>query len=428
MSWCMQLVKRANYKATVGDPGTLGVLTMTENKFVFSANVHTSTAAKPALDVEFKQITRLRNTKEGGDRPPWLRLSEKDKTYIFEFASFRDLHVCQEFAANALAKRGEAAIPTCSSDEQICTAEIMHRMKLLQESSELHKLHMQYVMSGVLTEAEFWAARNKFGDVDSCPKPKQQVGFRNSMIMDTKPVTDGRTNKVTFSLTAEIKYQIFALKPAVQQAFLALVPSKTTEKNFWTKYFRAEYLRSTGNAAAAEAEAADDEELAMFLKEDEVLAREARRKLRRVDPTFDMEADQGDDYTHLPDHGIFFRDEVYSRRRTLSQDLNRQGAVVLQGRSIVEVGESGVQERFGRIAWTTEMEDLQEPHHLHVAPLLCMKDPGDYFDTPQANNAVKAEEAYGSLRQSICKIKSIGLGNATVAPEIALTIFNTTPF
>ncbi|CAB4309751.1 unnamed protein product [Prunus armeniaca] len=381
MSWCMQLVKRANYKATVRDPGTLGVLTMTENKFVFSPNVHTSTGARPALDVEFKQITRLKNTKEGGDRPPWLRLSEKDKTYIFEFASFRDLHVCREFAANALARRGEAAISTSSSDEQICTAEIMHRMKLLQGSSELHKLHMQYVMSGVLTEAEFWAARNKFGDVDSRPKPKQRVGFRNSMIMDTKPMTDGRMNTVNFR-----------------------------------------------NAAAVEAEASDDEELAMFLKEDEVLAREARRKLQRVDPTLDMEADQGDDYTHLPDHGIFFRDEVYSRRSTLSQDLNQQGAVVLQGRSIVEVDESGVQERFGRIAWTTEMEDLQEPHHLHVAKLLCMKDPGDYFDTQQANNAVKTEEAYGSLRQSISKIKSIGLGNSTVAPEIALTIFNATSF
>ncbi|KAH0974224.1 hypothetical protein GBA52_016123 [Prunus armeniaca] len=36
MSWCMQLVKRANYKATVRDPGTLGVLTMTENKFVLA--------------------------------------------------------------------------------------------------------------------------------------------------------------------------------------------------------------------------------------------------------------------------------------------------------------------------------------------------------------------------------------------------------
>lgn len=111
-----------------------------------------------------------------------------------------------------------------------------------------------------------------------------------------------------------------------------------TEKDFWTKYFRAEYLHSTKNAVAAAAEAAEDEELALFLKEDDVLARETRNKvlfialfhlftyisftffhnlcswllkkssdfltfymqIRRVDPTLDMEADLGDDYSHLP--------------------------------------------------------------------------------------------------------------------------------
>ncbi|KAH0985123.1 hypothetical protein GBA52_012300 [Prunus armeniaca] len=72
------------------------------------------------------------------------------------------------------------------------------------------------------------------------------------------------------------------------------------------------------------------------------------------------------------------------------------------------------------------MEDLQEPlhHHRPVAQLLCIKDPRDYFDTKRANNAIKTEEAYGFLRQSISKVKSIGFGNSTVAPEIALVVFN----
>lgn len=52
-----------------------------------------------------------------------------------------------------------------------------------------------------------------------------------------------------------------------------------TEKDFWTKYFRAEYLYSTKNTAVAAAEAAEDEELAVFLKPDEILAREARQKV-----------------------------------------------------------------------------------------------------------------------------------------------------
>lgn len=52
-----------------------------------------------------------------------------------------------------------------------------------------------------------------------------------------------------------------------------------TEKDFWTKYCRAEYLHRTKNSVAAAAEAAEDEELAVFLKHDDILADEARRKV-----------------------------------------------------------------------------------------------------------------------------------------------------
>ena len=109
---------------------------------------------------------------------------------------------------------------------------------------------------------------------------------------------------------------------------------KLSEVDFWNKYFKAEYLHSTKNAVAAAAEADEDEDLAVFLKDDEILEIEARKKVFllfllysswwsfgftlnsiyftsvcflyahlqvwRVDPTLDMEADQGDDYTHLP--------------------------------------------------------------------------------------------------------------------------------
>lgn len=55
-----------------------------------------------------------------------------------------------------------------------------------------------------------------------------------------------------------------------------------TEKEFWTKYSRAEYLHSTKNVVAAAAEAAEDEELAVFLKQDDMLVNEARRKVLYV--------------------------------------------------------------------------------------------------------------------------------------------------
>ncbi|KAB2628357.1 pentatricopeptide repeat-containing protein [Pyrus ussuriensis x Pyrus communis] len=377
-----RVVKRAQYKdaAKLKNPGIPGVLTMVKDKFVFKPNDPTSTQT---LDVEFRHIKGHKNTKEGSKQAPLLNLSS---------------------SRNALSKAAEAAKTAPKKDgvtlpdEQLSAAEMELRMKLLQEDSELQNLHMQFVISGVLTESEFWATR------------------------------------------------------------------KMTAKDFWTKYFRAEFLHSTKNTAAIAAEAAEDEELAIFLKEDEILAREARQKIRRVDPTLDMEADQGDDYTHLPDHGIFrdggkditeLQNEQY--RRTLSQDLNRQGAVVLQGRTVdgdledpnnvaealmrsrQEPDESAVQERLDRIARMNEIDDLREPHD-HPVAQLCIKDPRDYFDTQQAN-ALKAldesrigteqkkcsmttEEAYGSLKESISKIKSIGLKNSTVAPEIALMHFH----
>ncbi|XP_050375576.1 general transcription and DNA repair factor IIH subunit TFB1-1-like [Argentina anserina] len=463
-----QVIKRAKYKSSIKDAGTPGLLTMMADGFVFTPNDPTSPAK---LDVPFQQIKGQKNTKEGTNKPPWLNISNiKDGSYIFEFDSYPDLHACREIIANALeAAKGSsatvvssAAIASSSASQQFTTAELELRMKLMQEDSELQKLHKQFVGSCVLTESEFWATRKKLLDGDSRRKSKQRVGFKSSMILDIKPMTDGRMNKVTFNLTDEIKYQIFALKPAVHQAYIKLVPSKMTEKDFWNKYFRAEFLHSRKNPLAAAAEAAEDEELAIFLKEDEILAREARQKIQRVDPTLDMEADQGDDYTHIPDHGIFrdgnkditeLQNEQY--RRTLSQDLNRQGAVVLQGRNLdvedprtmaealmrsrQDPSDSAIQERLDRIIRMTEIDDLQDSHRHPVAPL-CIKDPRDYFDTQQANalkilddsrtgtaqtkRKLTTEEAYGSLKDSISKIKSIGLSSSAVKTEVALTVFN----
>ncbi|XP_019441066.1 PREDICTED: probable RNA polymerase II transcription factor B subunit 1-1 isoform X2 [Lupinus angustifolius] len=404
-----------------------------------------------------------KHTKEGSNKPPWLNLTHSQGSYIFELESFSDLHVCRDLVGVALSKHGEAA--KVISDEQLSPAEMTLRIKLLQEDSKLQKLHKELVASGKLTESEFWATKKKLLDRDESRKLKQRIGYKNSLIFDTKPTSDGRINQVKFQLTPEIKYQIFALKPAVHQAFLKFVPSKMTEVDFWNKYFKAEYLHSTKNAVAAAAEAAEDEDLAVFLKDDEILEVEARKKVRRVDPTLDMEADEGDDYTHLPDHGLF-RDGIKEAsgapntlyQRTLLQDLNRQGAVVLEGktldmemeppRTVAEAlarrkqGESDgavEEERRNRISKMTQIEDLQAQNDHHFAPL-CIKDPREYFDSQQAN-AVKtlndsqggsekircslsSEEAYGDLRASIANIKAIGLRDPLFSHEVAVKVLN----
>ena len=62
--------------------------------------------------------------------------------------------------------------------------------------------------------------------------------------------------------------------------------SQLSKTEFWTKYSRAQFLHSTRNVVAAAAEGDEDEELAVFLKRDDMLANEARRKVSSPEVCF----------------------------------------------------------------------------------------------------------------------------------------------
>ncbi|CAN0921061.1 General transcription and DNA repair factor IIH subunit TFB1-1 [Linum grandiflorum] len=482
-----QVTKSVRYKTGVNKPGTPGRLSLINQRLVFRPK-HPNSGSK--LDMEFKYIKNHRYTKEGSKKEPMLNLtSNQGVSYIFEFDSYEDLNVCREFLGRALSNPAET--PNLKADSQIPlnqpgTDELLSRVRLLQENSELQKLHKRFVGDGVLTEAEFWATRKQLLEKDCNRKSKQRVGLKSSMLAEAKPLIDGRTNRVTFNLTPEIVREIFAEKPAVHQAYLDYVPGKMTDKDFWTKYCRAEYLQRSKNIQAAFAEAAEDEELAIFLKPDSILANETRRKIRRVDPTLDMDADLGDDYSYLPDHGIA-RDGVKEvpeseherdkRTRTLLQDLNRHAAVVLEGapigkyeeqfkdtQTVAEAlkrskqvnschslmlehskdsgdgGKTADQERLKRmISQAMSIDDLQASNDHHLAPL-CIKDPRDYFDSQQAGTyknsrdstggmearkgSLGTQEAYSSLRDSISRIMSMGLNDPVVTSEVALKVLS----
>ncbi|CAA6662296.1 unnamed protein product [Spirodela intermedia] len=452
------------------------MLRMTEERFTFTPTDQRSTVK---LDVSFSKIKAHRFTKEGTKQALLniLHDTEKGGGYIFEFNNFSDRNVCRDFVGKVLGKfqtvpspvQNAPELSTLVHGEQISAAELERRMKLLREDSELQKLHKQFVMSGVLTEAEFWAARKNMLDSDTYRTSKQRAGFKSAILADVRPLTDGQSNKVTFSLTREIIHQIFAEKPAVRQAFLNFVPSKMTENDFWKKYFKADFLYRAKNTLAAAAEAAEDEELAVFLKKDDIVAEESRRKIRRVDPTLDMAADAGDDYMHVMDHGIL-RDGSKETadtdnglpQRTLLQDLNRHAAVVLEGRSNeVELGdtravaealakskqvelsnqaedEDANPDRLQRLRRMTEIEDLQGSQNLPFAAL-CIKDPREYFDSQHAialktlretgggtkfdNLILSAKEAYEYLVDQISEVKG-GMNGPVIQPEAAIKILS----
>ncbi|XP_058110215.1 general transcription and DNA repair factor IIH subunit TFB1-3-like [Magnolia sinica] len=90
-------------------------------------------------------------------------------------------------------------------------------------------------------------------------------------------LTSQSTREYGQGLTLEwLQMQIFTEKPAMHQAFLNFVPSKKkiSGKNI------VEQSTSTGQeTVAAVVEVAKDEELVVFLKHDDILASEARRKV-----------------------------------------------------------------------------------------------------------------------------------------------------
>ncbi|CAM0911243.1 unnamed protein product [Alopecurus aequalis] len=471
----------AKYKTTVKDPGTTGILRMNEDKFTFTPNDPRSLMK---LNVDFRSIKGHKFNKVDGSKPtpPLLNLSkdsDKGGGYMFEFDNVGNRDSCRDYVARVLGKHQGIVPPrpnvppeksvASTGPEQLSSAEMERRMKLLREDSELQKLHKKFVLGNILQESEFWSTRKNLLDDETNKASKQKPGFKTAMLADVRPLADGQTNKVTFSLTTEIIHQIFAEKPAVHRAFLDYVPKKLSEKDFWTKYCRAEYLLRTKNTLAAKAEAAEDEELAMFLKNDDILAKEAKLKIKRVDPTLDMEADAGDDYIHLPDHGILrdgSRETVDAdselARRTLSQDLNRHAAVVLEGRSTdiestdtktvaealarskkeppsTSVDDDASHDRLVKVARMTEIEDLQAPRNLPYAPL-CIKDPREYFDSQQANAlrplggsndgrkarscSLSTDDAFRHLMDQISSVKDNKMNSPVVQSDVALKVLN----
>lgn len=429
-----------------------------------------------------------------GTKKALLNLSRGDakaEGFVFEFDSFPDRELCRDHVAKILGKQnafagvqagaqvpkpsaggpagGQPAKPAAPSFlhqvDQFDQAEMERRMKLLQTDSELQKLHSQLVIGQVLSEAEFWNARkHMLDDDDAARAPKQRTGLKSSMLADVRPLTDGRTNKVTFNLTPEIIHQIFAEKPAVHRAFLLNVPNRMSVVEFWTKYCRAEYLYRTKNQAAAAAEAADDEDLALFTKEDDIILSESQRKIKMVDPTLDMEADLADDYSHLPGHGTL-RDGTKEpeetdnapRKRSIMNDINRHAAVVLDGSpldsspnakettaSVAEAlaiaqrveAEKNITDlkkrRLERLQQMTMNEDLQGPQGPQLVPL-CIQDPRKYFESQQAGPAGETRgltsssdpsEALECFHEQLAALKRNGLPPSLMTPDVALKVMN----
>ncbi|KAK9829781.1 hypothetical protein WJX72_007879 [[Myrmecia] bisecta] len=295
------------------------------------------------------------------------------------------------------------------------------KQALLTEHKDLGAVYQQLVLSGLLTEAEFWASRMHLLRAGPPGGTRQQrSGISSAMLAAGQPTADGRVDRVTFQLTPDIMRQIFMEKPHVQRAYQDNVPHKLTEKEFFQRYFKHQLVKqmeqrrqAAGGAPAHSAE--DEDELFSQRQGDaEQLQREASARIKRVDPTVNVAADT---YDALGEgFGLPGKESGASTQQaapnSLFQDLNRHGAVVLDGAGDVllanqatatEVAEAIERARQARQAsarngsggasssqqaWQrragSALEDLRSAATGDWAELN-IKDPRRYFDTASAS-------------------------------------------
>jgi NADPH-dependent 7-cyano-7-deazaguanine reductase QueF len=167
--------------------------------------------------------------KEGGKI--LLKINLEQDSISFAFRSVPDREEVIGVIKGALAK---------PKPNGLSLEEVQARQTLLEQNTELRKIHRELVMGNVITEEEFWSARKELLEEQHW-KNQQKKGTSSVLLADLKPV-DSDGNELKFTLNSDIIHSIFTQYPGVHRAYIDYVPSKLNEKEFWKQYFSSKYF------------------------------------------------------------------------------------------------------------------------------------------------------------------------------------------
>ncbi|KAF8270272.1 hypothetical protein EI94DRAFT_1798336 [Lactarius quietus] len=115
------------------------------------------------------------------------------------------------------------------------------RKKVLLNTPELAALHRELVMSGQITETEFWEGREQLL-LAQAASDSQKKG-RPGQLVDPRPqAVEGGEVKIV--ITPQLVHDIFDEYPVVAKAYDENVPSKLSEAEFWKRYFQSKLFHS----------------------------------------------------------------------------------------------------------------------------------------------------------------------------------------
>ncbi|KII92831.1 hypothetical protein PLICRDRAFT_89359 [Plicaturopsis crispa FD-325 SS-3] len=115
------------------------------------------------------------------------------------------------------------------------------RKRVLLGNPELAALHRQIVMSGQITEAEFWEHREHLLHAEMAAE--NQKRGRPGQLVDPRPQTvEGGEIKIV--ITPQLVHDIFEEYPVVAKAYSENVPNKLSEADFWKRYFQSKLFNT----------------------------------------------------------------------------------------------------------------------------------------------------------------------------------------
>ncbi|KAF9529198.1 hypothetical protein CPB83DRAFT_852845 [Crepidotus variabilis] len=175
------------------------------------------------------------------------------------------------------------------------------RKKVLMANPELGTLHRDLVMSGQITEADFWDGREHLilAQLASEGQKKGKPG----QLVDPRPETvEG--GEIKIRITPQLVHDIFDEYPIVATAYSENVPNKLSEEQFWKRYFQSKLFnahRASIRSSAAQHVVKEDPIFDKYLEKDDDELEPRRQRSEQVDVfvdlamTFEDHGDTGND-------------------------------------------------------------------------------------------------------------------------------------
>ncbi|KIM91917.1 hypothetical protein PILCRDRAFT_57232 [Piloderma croceum F 1598] len=149
------------------------------------------------------------------------------------------------------------------------TSDFRLRKQVLVSNPELGALHRDLVMSGQITEAEFWEGREHLLLAQTATESQKRG--RPGQLVDPRPETvEGGEVKIV--ITPQLVHDIFEEYPVVAKAYNDNVPNKLSEAEFWKRYFQSKLFnahRASIRSSAAQHVVKDDKIFDKYLEKDD---------------------------------------------------------------------------------------------------------------------------------------------------------------